>query len=462
MRRNHASLLLDSSHTILKVLVMSRCLNRRQFVQTTTGTAVALGSAMQSHGRPSPANRIRLGLIGCGGRGRELLSVFLQFPDVEIPVVSDVIEPRMAEAAKWIEAVQQQRKVEQVVEHERILERNDIDAVIIATTQHWHGRPFIQAAQAGKHIYVEKPLSHTVTEGAAMVKAAEKYPIVAVMGTQQRGYAHYQTALEIIRSGRLGTVPLVECWNYHDTGSRVGRAADENAPPGYHWDRWLGPAPKVPFNRSRLNNSWWFAYAGGMMTNWAIHHIDIILAAMQSESPAAVNCSGGKFVVEDLADTPDTIEASWEFPEFVMQYRYRGFNNFHAVASRPHHHGICFYGDKATMVLDRSGYEIWEEKNPARSVEKVSNPRYYRDGKPGNEVDGPWQQLFLKSIRQGTSPLDLRQSHQATVCCHLANISYLCGKKVHWDAEQQSIDGDAEAAALLDRSRRPGYELPDV
>ena len=442
---------------------MKQPVSRRQFVRGAAGTAVGLGTFVPAAGESWASERIRLGLIGCGGRGRQLAEVFCQFPDVEIPVVSDVLEPRMAEAAEVLQAAGGGRNVDRVVEHERILERSDIDAVLIATTQHWHGRPFLQAAQAGKHIYVEKPLSHTVAEGAAMVKAAEKYPVLTMMGTQQRGYAHYRQALEIIASGRLGRIPLVECWNYHDTGSRVGRSADSDPPPGYHWDRWLGPAASVPFNRSRLNNSWWFAYAGGMMTNWAVHHIDIILAAMNAPAPTSVSCAGGKFVVDDLADTPDTIKASWQFPDFVMHYGYRGFHNFHTIPSRPHHHGICFHGRRATMILDRSGYEIWEEGNPTRPVEKTSNPRYYRDGKPGNEVDGPWQRTFLDCVkRRQQPPLGLRRSHEATVCCHLANIAYRCGSQLRWDPEHHRILDHDAAAALLACPRRRGYELPDV
>ena len=198
--------------------------------------------------------------------------------------------------------------------------------------------------------------------------------------------------------------------------------------PGLHWDKWLGPAPHVPYNPGRMNNSWWFDYSGGMLTNWAVHHIDIILWAMQVQWPTEVACPGGKFVVDDMADTPDTIEASWQFPNFLMQYSYRGFNNFHTVQSRPQNHGICFHGNRATMVLDRSGYEIWEDRNPGKSVEKVANPRYWRDGKPGNEVDGPWQRLFLDCVKENKRPpIDLEESHRATACCHLANIAYLTG-----------------------------------
>lgn len=440
---------------------MPTTLNRRRFMQAATwATAVP---AIRASGRQSANERLRLGLIGCGGRGRQLLEVFQEFSDVDIPVVSDVIESRMAEAAKLLATGPLGRAPERLAEHERILDRPDVDAVLIATTQHWHARPFIQAAQAGKHIFVEKPLSHNVVEGRAMVEAAKKAQIVAMMGTQQRNYPHFVNALNILKTGRLGKIALVECWNYHNTGRRVGRAADADPPPGLNWDRWLGPAPRVRYNPARMNNSWWFDYAGGMMTNWAIHHIDIILTAMQASVPSAVVCVGGKFVVDDMADTPDTCEASWEFPGFVMQYTYRGFNNFHTVQNRPQHHGICFHGNRATMVLDRGGFEIWEDSSPSKSSEKESNPRYWGDGKPGNEVDGPWQRLFVECIKNHTPPpIDLEDSHRATVCCHLANIAYRTGHKLNWNGEQEMTIGDEAAAALLTRQPRAGYELPAV
>jgi predicted dehydrogenase len=409
-----------------------------------------------------PTSRVRLGLIGCGGRGRELLSVFRQFADVDVVAVSDVFEPRMDLAAKVLAEGATPQKPDLVVEHERVLHRKDIDAVLIATTQHWHGIPFIQAAKAGKHIYVEKPFSHTVAEGGAMVEAARRSGVVAMMGVQQRGYPHYLKAMEVLQSGRLGKIVLAECWNYEHLGRRVGKPPDAEAPPGLHWDRWLGPAPLVAFNPARLNNSWWFDYGGGMMTNWAIHHIDIILWAMQAANPTAVSCSGGKFVVDDLADTPDTICATWEFPGFVMQYGYRGFSNFRTVQNRPYNHGMCFHGDRATMVLDRSGYEIWEDRSPAKSSEREDNPRHWGDGKPGNEVDGPWQRLFVDSIKEDKRPpVDLEQSHKATVCCHLANIAYRSGHKIRWDGAPEKIVGDEEAAHFLTRPRRTGYELPE-
>jgi len=441
---------------------MGAPLTRRQFVATAASAAALAPAVHLSAGAPA-SSRVRIGLIGCGGRGRQLLCVMKEFPDVEFPMVSDVIESRLNATARLLADGPLARKPECVVEYERILDRNDIDAVLIATPQHWHGLPFIQAAQAGKHIYVEKPLSHTVAEGRAMVEAARKSGVIAMMGTEQRGAPHYIEAVELIHAGRLGQIALVESWNYDDNRRRVGRRPDGEPPPGFHWDRWLGPAPCAAFNHTRLASSWWFDYGGGMLTDGAIHHIDIILWAMKVGSPTSAVCSGGKFTVDDAADTPDTIDASWEYPGFVMRYSYRGFGNCRTAQNRPYNHGICFYGDRAAMVLDRSGFEIWDNASPGRSAERHDSPRRESDGKPGNEVDGPWQRLFVDCVKQRRKPpVELEHSHQATVCSHLGNIAYLTGRKLHWKAKDESIAGDPEAALRLWRPRRQGYELPKV
>jgi predicted dehydrogenase len=443
---------------------MSSPLSRRKFLQQTAAAAAALSPVIIAGDKPPASERVRIGLIGCGGRARQMLPMFKSVPEVDIPVVCDVMESRMAQAAALLAKEPNPQKTDQEKEYERVLERKDVDAVVIATTQHWHGLPHIRACQAGKHIFVEKPLSHTIVEGRAMVEAARKHAVRALMGTQQRAGPHYQKAVKLVQSGRLGKVALVECWNYHNTGKRVGHAPDSAPPPGLDWDRWLGPAPEVPFNPARLNNSWWFAYGGGMMTNWAVHHIDIILWAMGAGSPTAVTCVGGKLVVDDMADTPDTIECSWEFPGWVMHYAYRGFNNFHSVQSRPNHHGICFHGNQATLVLDRNGYEIWEDAKPGQVSERASATPYFSEAEPfKSEQDGPWQRLFVECVKSGRQPpLELEESHRATVCCHLANISYLVGRKLKWDAASESIPADAEAARLLERPRRKGYGLPKV
>jgi predicted dehydrogenase len=443
---------------------MNTPLTRRRFLQRSALTAAALGPFLARPGRAAPSERVRLAYIGCGGRARQMMPMFRSHPDVEVVAVSDVDERRMEQAAQFLAQGPNPQQPAKVAEYERILERKDVDAVVIATTQHWHGLPHIHACQAGKHIFVEKPLSHTVVEGRAMVEATKKSGVIALMGTQQRAGPHYQKAVDLVRSGRLGKVALVTCWNYHNTGARVGRHKDADPPPGLNWDRWLGPAPWVPFNPGRLNNSWWFDYAGGMMTNWAIHHLDIILWAMQEWSPTTVSCAGGKFVVDDMADTPDTLQASWTFPGWLLQYDYRGFNNYHTVPDRPHHHGICFHGNKATLVLDRFGYQIWEDANPKHVAEKVTGVPYFTEADPQkSEQDGPWHRMFIDCVKLGRKPsLDLEESHRGTVCCHLANIAYRTRRTLRWDGAAERIPGDAEAAALLQRPRRAGYALPAV
>ena len=389
-----------------------------------------------------------------------MLALLQERADVEIPVISDVIEPRMEDAAKLLAQGPQAKRPECVVEHERILERQDIDAVFITTSQHWHGIPMIQAAAAGKHIYVEKPLSHTVAEGRAMADAAKKARGIILAGTQQRGYPLFQKAADVVRSGRLGKVALVECWNTGNNPKRVGRPADADPPPGYHWDRWLGPAPLVPFNPARLKHHWWFDYSGGMLTNWTIHHLDTVVWAMQAGWPTSVVCNGGKVVADDLADTPDLVEAAWKFPDFLLRYSYRGFNTFPPVQNRIKTHGICFYGSQATLVLDRDGYELWEAGNTIKPVEKENNPRQVRDR---NEVDGPWQHMFVDCIKSGKpSPLSFEESHRSNVSCHLANVAYWTGRTIRWSGQNETILGDAETSKLLSRPRRKGYELPKV
>jgi predicted dehydrogenase len=408
----------------------------------------------------------------------QTLPMFLSSPDAQVVAICDVIEPRMGERMKQLAGVVKDPPApERVVDYRRALDRKDVDAVVISTPQHQHAIPFIHACQAGKHVFVEKPLSQTVVEGRAMVEAAKKAGVVAMMGTQQRAGPHFQKAVEMVRSGRLGRVPLVECWNYHDTGRRVGRAPDSDPPAGTHWDQWLGPAPLVPYNPCRLRTNWWFDYSGGMLADWGVHHLDVVLWAMNATrpSPTSATCTGGKFVIDDLADAPDTIEAAWEFAGvggaradrhakdgWVLRYGYRGFNSYHFARGRPHHHGICFHGTKATLLLDRHGYELVDEKNAPIETARAE-PYFIRAQPHKSEQDGPWQRLFVECVKQNKRPpLVLEDSHRATVLCHLGNIAYHTGRRVRWDGEKETIEGDPEAAAMLDRPRRKGYELPKV
>lgn len=408
-----------------------------------------VGPAIRAGGQAAASERVRLGLIGCGNRGRQLINVFKRFNDVDLPVICDVNGKNMDRAQELLG-----QKPDRERDYRKILDRRDIDAVVIATNEHWHALPFIHACQAGKHVYVEKPFSHTIVEGRAMLRAAKWAAVVTMMGTQQRGQEHYGPAVEIVQSGRLGKISLVECWNCMKMGKGWTTPASPGEPPAYlDWERWLGAAPLVQFDPRRLASVFWFAYGGGMMTEWAVHHTDIILWAMQVDAPERASCMGDQFFLEDLGDTPDTLQASWKFTGFMMQYWLRGQNKFPADLSRPSDHGIAFYGTEGTLLLDRAGYELYEEKNTKRPVERVDT----------NIQDGPWHRTFVDCVREGRpAPMDIEQSHKATVCSHLGNIAYRTGRTIHWDGKNEQIVGDDEAAAMLSQPRRAGYELPEV
>jgi predicted dehydrogenase len=452
--------------------------NRRRFIKTAALAAAAGPLVLSTAKGKATSERVRLAFIGCGGRMGKTLPMFLSSPDAQLVAICDVVEPRMDERMKEIAGTRKDAPPpDREVDYRRVLDRKDVDAVVISTPQHQHAIPFIHACQAGKHVFVEKPLSQTVVEGRAIVEAAKKAGVVAMMGTQQRAGPHFQKAVEMVRSGRLGRVPLVECWNYHDTRNRVGRAPDSDPPAGTHWDQWLGPAPRVAYNPCRLRTNWWFDYSGGMLADWGVHHFDVVHWAMNAAGPTSATCTGGKFVIDDLADTPDTIEAAWEFPNvggvksdrhardgWVLRYSYRGYNNYPVARSRPHGHGICFHGTRATLLLDRHGYELVDEKNPKEAIETARAEPYFLESQPRkSDQDGVWHRLFVECVKQNKRPpLDLEDSHRATVLCHLGNIAYLTGRRVKWDGEKESFEGDAEAAAMLDRPRRKGYELPKV
>jgi predicted dehydrogenase len=207
-------------------------------------------------------DKVRLGVIGSGNRGQALMRAFTNIPAVEITAISDVNEPVMDQALTLLDQLPRRFHPAKFAEYERMLDRKDVDAVLIATPEHSHGLPFIQACQAGKHVYVEKPVSHNVVEGRRMVQAARKSGVIAVAGTQQRASPHFMKAVEVVQSGRLGRIPKVHCWNTQKSGTRFRPVADCDPPAGLHWDRWLGPARRVPFNPMRLEHRLWMDYAG--------------------------------------------------------------------------------------------------------------------------------------------------------------------------------------------------------
>ena len=433
-----------------------QALSRRDFVKRLRAAAVATGLMSPglngaNYDQVTGANdRIHLGLIGCGGRGQDVMRHFLEL-GVTVTAVCDPDERHMEEARQLAGG-----HADKIRDFRKLLERKEIDAVIVATPDHWHALPTILACEAGKDVYVEKPLAYSVSEGRAMVKAAQGTDRIVQIGTQQRSGEHYHRAVEMIQKGDLGKISRARIWNvWNNTlgegGGRwgsIGSPPDSDPPDGVDYDLWLGPAPKRPFNPNRFhwNYVYFWDYAGGMMTGWGVHHVDVVHWALGQDAPLMVSAGGGKFVLKDARETPDTLDALIEYPGFTLQA------SFYHTNARPiegRDYGIAFYGTQATMLLTREGFEVWPEGDHTQPIRSE-----------GSALDGPFQRQFLECMRSRRKPFaDVETGHRSTIPVLLANIAYKTKRKLKWDSDNERFIGDEEANQYLQREYRKPWHL---
>ena len=440
-------------------------ISRRKFLEnagkvslsTTALTAVLAAAAPRKTNRSS--GRIRVGLIGCGGQGRSNLIVFLRLPEVECPAVADVDDRHLAEGLKLV-AEARGKAPQGYRDYRKILERKDIDAVIVATPDHWHALNTIHACQAGKDVYVEKPLATTIEEGRAMVQAARRYDRVVQVGTQQRSAGHFRDAVAFVRSGKLGKIRMTRAWAYLDWKNAIGRPRDEPVPPGVDYDMWLGPAPLRPFNPMRFHQNfrWFWDYSGGLGTDWGAHMIDVAMWAM-GEEPTGAMAIGGKYgFPDDIRETPDTQQSIIEFPSFTLLWEHMiGCG----VGPWQREHGCEFHGENGILIVDRGGWEVVSEtdrfKQPERILRMMPTPR-----QPGS-ADFHFEHVrnFVECVKSRNQPAaDVELGHKSVLACHLGNIAVRLQRFVRWDARNERITGDPEAQALVGRTYRSPWTLP--
>jgi predicted dehydrogenase len=428
--------------------------------------------SVRASGATAAADKVRLGLIGAGSRGNQLLGAFLPRGEVQFVAVADVDDHHADETADRIAKESGVPRPETMRDYRKMLDRKDLDAVVIATPDHWHAHPTIHACQAGKDVYVEKPLAHNVKEGRAMVDAARKYNRVVAVGTQQRSSENFQKAVEAVKSGALGKVFWIQTWNYENISpTGMGTEPDTAAPDFVDYDRWLGPAPQHAFNLNRFHLlfRWYFDYAGGMMSDWGVHLNDIALWATGQDGPKTVSATGGILTTRDDRDTPDTLQVVYTFPnDCVLTYSMRKGNGF---KFNGHDYGILFCGTDGTLLLDRSGHEITPEKviepygiklvkgsRPQRQISlEGSTFKAKDDGLPSHVDD------FLSCLKTRERPVcDVEVTHKSTNTTHLGNIAYKTGRTLTWDAKAESFVNDNDANQHLGREYRKGYELPTI
>jgi len=434
---------------------------RRDFLNAAgAGLAASLYT-----GRMKGANdRINIAFIGVGLMGTADLGYAMDQPDLQVVAVCDVYQPFLEQAAAA--ASKRGHQPKQVHDFREILADKSTDAVCIATPDHWHPLLTVEACKAGKDVYVEKPVSVAIEEGAAMVEAARKYKRVVQAGTMQRSGTHFQKAVEIVRSGQLGKVTFCRAWTYMNLPEEgIGNPPDSAPPPGLDWDLWLGPAPERPFNRNRFGADrklfpysqfrYFWDYAGGMMTDWGIHLIDIIQMAFDEAMPLSVTCLGGKYWLKDNRETPDTQQATFEYPGFLAVYETR-FANRQMLLNRDQglfEYGITFHGTKGTLYLDRALYRILPEKGSGLEAVEVQR---------SNSSNVAHWANFVQCIRTREKPAsDIEICNRSTSSCHLANISMRSGVRIDWDAATNTAR-QTEAHSFLSRPYRSPWRLSVV
>lgn len=432
-------------------------IDRRGFMKATAAGALGAGIVRS---RVLGANeRIVCGFIGTGRIGESNIKDFLKHDEVEVAAICDVYAPNLEKRSELVP------KAEKAKDFRRILDRKDIDVVVISTPDHWHALQMVMACQAGKDVYVEKPISHTIDEGRRMVQAARKHNRIVQVGLQQRSGAHFQKVVEIIRGGGIGKISFVRTWNLgnqHPDG--IGNPPDSDPPADLDWDMWLGPAPRVPFNANRFGVSpdrwstfrWFWDYAGGMVTDWSVHLLDIVQWALRVDYPKSVSATGGKFYLQDNRETPDTIQVTYEYPGFVCTYENRECNG-NPILDKGY--GIAFHGTEGTLFVDRRGFEIMPET------------RRGPDGKPVNRMEPAKEKLsneehlshvknFLDSVKSRERPIcDIETGHRSSTTALLGNVAYRSRRRIVWDGVKEQIVGDRDASRFLSKPYRKPWSL---
>lgn len=423
--------------------------SRRAFV----GSSFALPAAASAASAVAPSDKVRIGLIGCGGISTADSNAFLAHPECEIVSICDIDDAMLAKTTDRLQKLGRKTPAA-AKDYRRIIDDKDVDVCLICTPDHWHALPAIAAFQAGKDAYVEKPLAVSVNESKAVRDAAKRYNRIAQMGTHWRSGTHYAEAVEMVRSGKLGKVRQVRCFAYLDWIGDIGNPPDGNPPAGVDYDMWLGPAPKRPFNPNRFhfNFRWFFDYAGGLMTDWGVHLINIALWAMGPEWPKSVISSGGKYQLKDNSETPDTQITVYDFPSYTLIWEHQVQCG---LGPDRREHAVVWTGSDATLILDQQGWELIAEPKKRSSVVEMR-----RRMTAGENVRAAHARNFLDCVKSRQAPVEnLDVGHHVSSVAMLGNIALRTKSRIEWDAAAGKVIGNDAANALLEKPYRAPWKL---
>lgn len=423
---------------------------RREFVATAAGVGMGL-TALQYTAMAAPGanDKIRVGFIGLGGQGTGRLNEFLKHPDVEAVAVCDLDKKHVERAAGIVEKTRG-TKTEIFHDYRKLLERKDIDAVMIGTPDHWHALPTVQACQAGKDVFVEKPLCYSIGEGRAMANAAQKYSRVTQMGNHiHNDLPNYRRVVEMVQSGKLGKINRVYCALASGEKS-LGKPADTAPPPELDYDFWQGPAPKRPYNpnRSHFTYRYFWDYSSGYFIDFWCHYADVAYWALDLKAPKNVSAAGGRWLVDDNAETPDTLEVLYEYPDLVLSWTLH-------PKGRPgyEHMGSCviFEGTEATLVTNYNRNEIWAKGKLAPDFPR---PEPSIANSPGHIRE------FLDSVKsRKPTTCNIDYGHRLTKGGLLGVIAFRTGERIYWDDQKEKIIGKSKGHDLVSRKYRKPWKL---
>ncbi len=440
-------------------------MQRRKFIKSSTAAVAGatiiplLPGTANATGRIFGANdKVVIGAIGINGMGMSDLRSFLQQEGVECAALCDVdsnvLEKRAAETNDI-----QGKKPDLYGDYRKLLDRKDIDAVIIGTPDHWHCLPMIEACETGKDVYVEKPLANSIQECDIMIKAADKYDRVVQVGQWQRSDPHWKKVVDYVQGGSLGKIRTVKAWAYIGWKGELPAVPDGPVPEGVDYDFWLGPAPAHPFNEHRFhfNFRWFWDYAGGLMTDWGVHLLDYALYGMNQYVPNAVMSTGGKYAFpEDARETPDTQFANYDFDDFALVWE-----STIGISGGPYGrgHGVAFLGENGTLVVDRQGWEVIPEVSQGKPLMEAI-PLTKKGEASGLNLHA---QNFLECIRSRETPnASIEIGGHIARIAHLGNIALKTGKKLYWDAEKGNFKDDEKANDMVKAKYRAPWKLPSV
>lgn len=441
--------------------------SRRKFLQNSASIVggAALVSATNSSAfailknKISPSEQLNVGAIGINGMGFADLTSALKIPGVNVVALCDVDSNVIGKRMKDLEKMNvDTSKIKVYNDYRKLLENKDVDVVIVGTPDHWHAMIMMDACAAGKDVYCEKPVGNSIGECRAMLRAQQYYNKVVQVGQWQRSQQHFKDAVDYVQTGALGNIRTVKVWCYQGW-MKPGPIVPDTAPPaGVDYKMWLGPAPTRSFNSSRFhfNFRWFWDYAGGLMTDWGVHLLDYGLLGMKSPTPKSIAALGGRFAYPDLyEETPDTLTTLYEFDNFIMTW-----DSAMGIDNGPYNrdHGIAYIGNNGTLILNRGGWEVIEEK---QSKNKVSKPFV---ASSDNGLDKHWENFItvVKSRKKDDLHCPVSAATNVATVAQMGNIAYRSGKKLEWDAAKEKFSDESINKQYMMKEYHNGYKLRSV